>query len=360
MKCIHLLFLGVLLVADVNAGSGYSVADPAFDGNDYATINQGQLKNVAIYWSREMALSDISVSSDILDIVNGFTQSGNNAVVNLGQLKTVAKPFYDHLLGMAPDALPSGFEGTYPWSNPASPPNDYAVANIGQVKYLFNFDLSAYQSGSAITNISGLVTYFGSQSGKIHIIASLDKYDWSQLFSQSLEQPGAFSVDVRSGTNYWLKAFMDVDGNGIGNGSEPFAVYPLPVDAGNGSIALTLQGATGNQWQQLNYFGVLSSGIDLNADEDGDTISNGDEFQNGTDWRNMDSDGDGLADNLESNTNPLNSDSNGNGLGDGSEKALNDSLAANPYGSGVLVNVPGEGFYHAAETNLDLVYLGGQ
>ena len=361
MKCVHqYLLVGVILMTGVGAQADFPVSDPAFDGNDYAVINQSQLKTVALYWAKELALSDVSISPEIIDLVNGFSQEANTAVVNLGQLKTVAQPFYDHLGAVAPDALPAGLPGSYPWSNPDSPPNDYAVANIGQVKHVFNFDLSNHGAGSATDTISGDITYGGGQTGNILVMASLEPYRWNRLFSTWLSGPGLYSIDVEGGRQYSLFAFMDVDGNGVGNGTEPWAVstYNPSIDAGATMLTLALQDATGDQWLELNYFGDLAANINLTADEDGDTISNGDEYVNGTDWRNADSDGDGLNDNID--PNPRNGDSDNDGLGDGSDKALDDSLAANPFGKGVLVNIPDRGFYHAAETNLTLNYLGGQ
>ncbi|MES2568842.1 MAG: discoidin domain-containing protein [Verrucomicrobiota bacterium] len=55
------------------------------------------------------------------------------AVVTLGQLKAVAKPFYQRLIAV-------GYRNAYPWSNSVLPPADDAMACIGQVKRIFDFD----------------------------------------------------------------------------------------------------------------------------------------------------------------------------------------------------------------------------
>jgi hypothetical protein len=171
--------------------------------------------------------------------------------------------------------------------------------------------------------------------------------------------PEPYSISVPESNSYWVAAFMDVDGDGVGSATDPWAISSFNmVDAGANTLTLTLQDAEGNQWEELNYFGALSSSIDLMADADNDGVNNGDEFSNGTDWRNSDSDGDGLLDGADAFA--ANPDADGDGLGDGSENELNKSLAANPPENGVLINVPTKGFYHVAETNLTLNYLGGR
>lgn len=69
-------------------------------------------------------------------------------------------------------------------------------------------------------------------------------------------------------------------------------------------------------------FGVCVVGEDLNADPDGDGLTNREEKQLGTNPKVADTDGDGLNDDQEVNiykTNPLNADTDGDGLKDGEE-----------------------------------------
>lgn len=90
--------------------------------NDYAAVNQGQVKHIA-----SMAWDELNTLPGGAGFLLGFTNADNYAAVNIGQLKNLAKPFHDRL-GMK-----------YPWEN-ASETNDYAIANIGQVKNVFGFD----------------------------------------------------------------------------------------------------------------------------------------------------------------------------------------------------------------------------
>ena len=66
------------------------------------------------------------------------TPTNNNYdAVNGGQLKGVAKPFYAFLIA-------NGYATNYPWAASTNAPDDYAMANIGQAKYLFSFDPAAF------------------------------------------------------------------------------------------------------------------------------------------------------------------------------------------------------------------------
>jgi len=108
--------------------------------NDYAAVNQGQLKNIAMAAVAELnanlpggagtTLTQLAVT------LSGTTSNTNDyAPLNLGQLKALAQPFYDRLIA-------AGYINHYPWADATNPPNDYAMANIGQVKNLFSFDVA--------------------------------------------------------------------------------------------------------------------------------------------------------------------------------------------------------------------------
>lgn len=115
------------------------------DASDYAPVNQGQLKKIAVECIKEFdsilpggAGSALLTGTASLKARLTATSSATSdySPVSLGQLKTVAKPFYSRLkeLGYIAE-LPPALSGT---AFPAS--DDYASANIGQVKSLFAFD----------------------------------------------------------------------------------------------------------------------------------------------------------------------------------------------------------------------------
>jgi alpha-tubulin suppressor-like RCC1 family protein len=107
--------------------------------DDFAPVNQGQVKNIARAAAAEM---DARLPGGAGDEVHGMIALWSNtgpatndfAPINLGQLKNVAKPFYDRLIAV-------GLTDAYPWLRSTDPADEFAVANIGQVKKLFSFGI---------------------------------------------------------------------------------------------------------------------------------------------------------------------------------------------------------------------------
>lgn len=130
----------MVLVGRVDAGTNgpswwisRSVLLTNAPANDYAPVNQGQLKWVATQAAVELdANLPGGAGPAVSNLVASFTTSNNFRLVNLGQLKSVAKPFYDQLIA-------AGYVTNYPWNGSANPPNDYAMANLGQLKSVFSF-----------------------------------------------------------------------------------------------------------------------------------------------------------------------------------------------------------------------------
>ena len=107
--------------------------------DDYAPVNQGQLKNIAVAAIAELDAKLPGGAGDALHaLANNWAtlnpQSNDYTAVNLGQLKNTAKPFYDRL-------ILAGLADRYPWADASPPRDDFAIANIGQVKNLFSFAL---------------------------------------------------------------------------------------------------------------------------------------------------------------------------------------------------------------------------
>jgi len=112
------------------------VIDSAAGTNDFAAVNQGQVKWIAVQAHAELSQSDDwnpsgPEESTITNMVYGFTATNNYLPANIGQVKNVARPFYDWL---------GAKQGStnYPWG--AGPfTNDFGAANIGQMKNAFDF-----------------------------------------------------------------------------------------------------------------------------------------------------------------------------------------------------------------------------
>ena len=138
--------------------TNYLVAD------DYAGLNSGQLKTLAscafdelqeklpyVVWQGYTNAPGVKLSSLVTAWSTNLVSGDNYAGVNQGQLKAVAKYFYD-VLGEAGYVVghglpPSGWtNGAYPWTASTNAPDAYAGANIGQAKYLFSFDVTVFSS----------------------------------------------------------------------------------------------------------------------------------------------------------------------------------------------------------------------
>jgi len=118
------------------------VIDTNLPANDYAPVTQGQIKWMALNAYLELD-EKCGAGAGVTAVINSFSLANNNLAANIGQVKYVAYPFYERLyeLNLTNNAMPAGMTGRYPWSGKPRT-NDYAIANIGQVKYVFSFNLS--------------------------------------------------------------------------------------------------------------------------------------------------------------------------------------------------------------------------
>jgi hypothetical protein len=156
-KKVHPLWLSgsVLLLLSIGAfavvipgwwQSRGVLKDPPTPANDYAALNRGQLKQFALaaYLEVNARLPD-GAGLELLQMIQQFTKvTGGQRVpktgpttedygaATVGELKAVAKPFYNRL-------AEKGLGSIFPW--PATGTNNYAIANIGQAKNMFLFDL---------------------------------------------------------------------------------------------------------------------------------------------------------------------------------------------------------------------------
>jgi hypothetical protein len=140
------------------------IIDPESVADNYAPANLGQLKHVArqakaYFDARLLGGSGTAVPILVDGFVSGTTPDeieANYAPLNIGQLKAVAKPFYDRLLELGYDTkahliahgYPPDWAWDYPW-NPGTPASEnYAPANLGQLKLVFSFEITADSRGS--------------------------------------------------------------------------------------------------------------------------------------------------------------------------------------------------------------------
>lgn len=131
---------------------------------DYAAANQGQVKQIALMTFQEFETRLPGGAGPALTALIASWQQPpaagvvrkDYAAINQGQLKSIAKLFYDRLaeIGYHGAPLPAG--RTYPWTATTADDQSYAGANLGQVKYLFAIDLNAFLATVDDTDGNGL------------------------------------------------------------------------------------------------------------------------------------------------------------------------------------------------------------
>jgi hypothetical protein len=164
---VSIAFIAVVATSAVTAVDYPSwwngvLKSPPATADDYAALNQGQLKNFALAACDEFKARLITVPGGagpgILAIENQLTvvQNGqrvprvttatdNYAAATVGQLKALAKPFYDRLRQLRV----LDYDPYYPWSDPD---DNNAVANLGQAKHVFNYDFDGDTDGDGLSD----------------------------------------------------------------------------------------------------------------------------------------------------------------------------------------------------------------
>jgi len=166
--------------------------------NDVAAVNQGQVKHIATKAYEELqAKLPGGAGSNLTVLIQSFSlTNANYAPVTIGQLKNLAKPFYDRLIEVS-------YTNSYPWTAITSDDNDYAMANIGQVKNLFSFDLNALDSDHDGLLDDWEMKYFGNLSH-----GSNEDFDGDGLMNLEEYQLGTDPTKA------------DTDGDGVSDGVE--------------------------------------------------------------------------------------------------------------------------------------------
>lgn len=153
--------------------------------DDFAILNQGQLKQFALSGLAELEERLTGGAGpelhSLLNLWSTLDASGQRvpiaspladdyAVVNVGQLKAVALPFRQRLAETGV-ILPDPFDTTAP--------EDYALANIGQAKQLFQVDLAGQKVEGLTTTQDGstlTLTWSSSGSNDTYTVYGVDGY----------------------------------------------------------------------------------------------------------------------------------------------------------------------------------------
>jgi hypothetical protein len=148
--------LGLLSAAPPPWWTTQNILTPNAAANDYAAANLGQVKTIAAKAATEMDRRfPGGAGPAIASLIATWRQPpapgvvrNDYAAVNQGQLKAVARLFYDRLAELGYQGPPLAPGKKYPWPTATTGANDYAAVNLGQVKYLFSFDPALVRLGT--------------------------------------------------------------------------------------------------------------------------------------------------------------------------------------------------------------------
>ena len=129
--------------------------------DDYSPINQGQLKRFAAEGCSELnAQLPGGAGTALNDLIAAWhspsPETDDYAVANIGQVKAIARLFYLRFAEFnfhEPPVPAAGSGHIFPWTDDPAATDDFAYANIGQVKYLFSFDLRKDTDGDGIPDL---------------------------------------------------------------------------------------------------------------------------------------------------------------------------------------------------------------
>ncbi|HBA84013.1 MAG TPA: hypothetical protein DCZ95_07970 [Verrucomicrobia bacterium] len=64
-------------------------------------------------------------------------------------------------------------------------------------------------------NANGSILYSGTQTGVVRVLAVTASNIWTSAYTDTLDEPGNYQIANLPGTNLWLKAFRDLDADGV-------------------------------------------------------------------------------------------------------------------------------------------------
>jgi hypothetical protein len=232
------LACGVLFAQGPGWWMERDVIVPGADADDFAAVNQGQLKNITwrAYLELEAKLAGGAgpAIEDLIDswvtLPTGIPAPGPNAddfaAANLGQAKALAKPFYDRLIAAGQIEynaqqdtsrylwLPLEDQegpGRYPWDRATAAADDHALINIGQVKNLFSFDVistaapqNLVAAATSMTTIS--VTWDPVHGATSYVLERMSESDPEfELLADNLATPTYADTTATPDTLYFYR-----------------------------------------------------------------------------------------------------------------------------------------------------------
>jgi len=164
---------------------------------------------------------------------------------------------------------------------------------------------SVTNSNSYPVAVSGTISYTGSVTGPIRMLAVTESNSWVGPMA-TIDCPGSYTNDkVAIGTEYWFRAYCDRDQSKTRDFGEPWGTYSnaaatVTNNLGGVDIALIDRDEDGDglpDWWEVQYFG--SSTNSGSGDPDGDGLANSNEYAAGSSPTDSDTDDDGMGDGAE-------------------------------------------------------------
>jgi hypothetical protein len=153
-----MMLVGLMLALTFEAGRAsdppewwieQEVLNAEESAHDYAAANIGQLKAIAAKGVEAMnAWLPGGAGEELNQLLASWREPAevgqerhDYAALTHGQLKAVAKMFYDRLADYGYTGPPLSEGRIYPWTESGEDDVSFAVVNLGQVKFLFSFGL---------------------------------------------------------------------------------------------------------------------------------------------------------------------------------------------------------------------------
>lgn len=206
-------------------------------------------------------------------------------VITLGQLKFLAKPFYDRIMEVQFDPSTMNPEsGNYPWSDTQDDDQDDAPATLGQLKFVFSFDLSrsldadeipdwweANYNIDPLKNIDNTATDFDGDA-ILDFAEYLGKSDPTDYFNGAVPALRLLSGDgqsVASGESATAPLILvaeDIASNPLSNA--PISVSLLPGESG--TVTDSIQATSNAVSVRTNVSGQTEISFHASANYTGD------------------------------------------------------------------------------------------
>lgn len=165
--------------------------------NDSAAVTQGQLKYMTQRAIQEMNLKlTEGAGTKLTALLSSWNTLNSNrndySAVNIGQIKAVAKLFYNRLNAV-------GANISYPWTVSITDDSDYSAANLGQLKKAFSFTVPNGGSVLQDTDEDGLPDVWELEKFENLNQNEFDDYDQDGISNQMEYWTGSDPSDPYNG-----------------------------------------------------------------------------------------------------------------------------------------------------------------